>query len=181
MNIKHLKLQDDGGGTVDVFPVKITENAPDYLEIERAHGEKYPDLPLKLEETTFCSLVGTLMDKYIDRSLLPKYRIFGMEEDGFEYYDHNLYKYEDVYKMIKELKNLSEVVLREEKSDALMQIIRRTNPRIFGQLLAEKDELEKLFFEHKEVVVDYYVDFCEAIKKVMADAPEYELLDFWGP
>ena len=101
-------LSDDGD--FHVYPARLVPPIEKHLtKIEHARGEKYPDLPLILNEEPFYSLLPYFLNKYIDRSLSPFYRDLVVFEDGFEYYHSNLYTYKNLCQMIDEIEKVVKV------------------------------------------------------------------------
>lgn len=173
-------LSDDGD--FHVYPARLVPPIEKHLtKIEHARGEKYPDLPLILNEEPFYSLLPYFLSKYIDRSLTPFYRDLVVFGDGFEYYDSNLYTYKSLCQMFDEIKTVSQSILAEEMTDTVRSIVSEINPQLllgFSPALPTPEEIIRLY---KHEIVQYYSEFCTAIRELMESTPEYDLLDFWGP
>ena len=178
--MKQLELESYDGGRIDVIPVRLVSTEKFYSRVQCCRAEEHPGwFPLGLEEYAFLSLLIFFMDKYLERSILNEYR-YDEADDTFDYYSHNLYRYVDVLKMLDEIEHTAYDILHSRQTDIVTNVIQHFNPRIFDEFACKVDR-QHIFSEHRQEIADYYFRFCSAINAIMNEAPEFELLDFWGP
>jgi len=180
--MSRLPLKSNDGGSIDVIPVKSVEADSLYRRISyKKDANNYPDYPLKLEESTFLSLAAYFVDKYIDRSLVSQYRDVETEGDSFDYFGHNILRYIDVSRMLDEIMETAIQIFDEEETDTVKSIISSISPCALIGAYGMYFSPHEVFCSYRAEIVEYYREFCAAVKNVMNNAEGYELLDFCGP
>lgn len=176
--MRPLILLDPDNGEMDIFPAELVPDADHFVRVKRA--KPYDKHSLRIDGAAFCALIECFCEKYFDESLAKSYRYYDSCTTSFEYFYDNVLTYEQVHAMLTEIEQVADAVMNEKREYIPDDMVSHINQYLFG-IFTPKITSEELLVQFKREIADYLRSFCNVVWELMANAPDYQYIDFQGP
>lgn len=160
---------DTRGDAIHIWPIKIKKYGRNGLSIYSDECDiEFGNNGFSVEEFPFDDVFYYFMDKYFDKHL--KWNKLS-HEDCWDMFGENYFTYESIRDMIDELEKVCNLI-ENDYDNTCLEFIKRKN---YGE---HKVTLPKYIVKK---YIRVYKAFVEALKTIIKNNPDFDLILFAGP
>lgn len=176
-----------GSSYFNIVPIKI-KNINDNTD-ETDNLEGMWDEAISIEEEDIRSFLFPLLKKYFNPDLVENKNRFETDDEFEWYLTNNYYQFDSIEKMIKEIKEIINL-LKNDYYNSKLNFIKEDygwilyhDSRIDNRNIPAKEQCEELIKNYTDEIINFYKRFIYCLQKMMISGEKegYNLISVIGP